>query len=270
MRVCKVMISTATTTLPHSLTHTLTRTLTHSLTQSHAHFTTHSRGNSSDKSAKNLEQLLGGLDSSATTSHTHSATHSLTHSTTNVTALPSATQKKLNTGLDTKKKRPMDSFEIGMLETRSAEILDILTHSLESKLVYGIFPDIPDTSKVISFNHVKSNRDMTQVSVVWNSDLFLDFIHQVSLKYGENESQLLEKKMFKKITTLLQTKEAKFRTYLMRNMSFRRVPRLTFLPPGNELSREQKYDKQMDEWEKEEALKKKIRRRWERDNKTRD
>jgi len=184
--------------------------------------------------------------------------------------MSSPLQKKLSTGLEVKKKKPMDSFELGMLETRSVEMLDILSDALESKLVYGIFPDIPDTSKVVSFSHVKSNRDMTQVTVVWHSDLFLDFIHQVTIKHGESDGKSLEKKIFKKTTTLLQAKESKFRTYLMRHMSFRRVPRLIFKPPGSELTREQKYDIQMDAWQKEEALKRKIRRQWEKDHGTKE
>jgi hypothetical protein len=198
---------------------------------------------------KNIDNFLGNLDG-----------------TTVESTLPTTVQKKLVTGLDAKKKRPMDAYEIGMLETRSAEILDILTDCLESKLVYGIFKDMPDTSKVVSINHVKCNRDMTQVTAVWHSDLFLDFIHQATLKHGEKDGKAIESKIFKKTTALLQAKESKFRTYLMRHMAFRRVPRITFLPPGNELSREQKYDMQMEQWQKEEALRLKIKHRWERDH----
>ena len=198
---------------------------------------------------KKIDNLLGDLDG-----------------TTVESTLPTPVQKKLVTGLDTKKKRPMDAYEIGMLETRSAEILDILSDALESKLVYGIFKDMPDTAKVVSINHVKCNRDMTQITAVWHSDLFLDFIHQATLKHGERDGKALESKIFKKTSALLQAKESKFRTYLMRHMSFRRVPRITFLPPGNELSRDQKYDIQMDQWQKDEALRLKMKRRWERDH----
>lgn len=211
---------------------------------------TKNRPNSKDNSgSKNIDKLLGSLDG-----------------TTPEAALPSAVQKKLVTGLNATKKRPMDISEVGMMETRSTEILNVLTDALESPLLYGIFKDMPVTSKVVSLNHVKCNRDLTQVSVVWHSDLFLDFIHQATLKHGEVDGKQLEAKIFKKTSALLQAKESKFRTYLMRNMSFRRVPRLTFLPPGNELTREQKYNEQMDQWQKEEALKRKIRHRWERDH----
>ena len=97
---------------------------------------------------------------------------------------------------------------------------------------------------------------------MWHSDLFLDFIHRVTEKHGPQDGKTVQNKIFKKTTSLLQAKESKFRTYLMRHQSFRRVPRITFLPPGNELTREEIYDNKMKSWEREQKLKQKIEKRW--------
>ena len=200
-----------------------------------------------ERQTQKIEDFLGGLDGQQDDD-----------------LLPKTAKSKLKARLETKKKRPMDEMEIGMLETRSADILEILNNGLESKAIYGVFKNIPDTSKVVSINHVRCSRDMTHVSAIWGSDLFQDFIQQVKIKNGEKDASSVQAKIYKKTSALLQAKEPAFRTHLMRHMSFRRVPRITFLPPGNELTREEKYEIQMEEWMKEQALQRKKEARWER------
>ena len=146
--------------------------------------------------------------------------------------LDADSRSKLKKNLEGKAKAPMSPSEMGMMETQASVITEILEDALESKALYGLFKDTPSTAELVNIKNVKVNRDLSHVDVVWGSDILERFVLEAYEKLGEEEGKVVEKRVYSSVTNALQRKESKFRTYIMRSMELRRVPRVFFAAPS--------------------------------------
>lgn len=135
------------------------------------------------------------------------------------------TKIKLNKGLESKEAPEFTPMQLGTFETAKEEILEVLENCLGSNELLHAFHSFPYTSKIVQIKNIQLNRDISHIDVFWESNFFEEFIQKIYEVNGETEGKRMKKKLYKQITETLQKKEGKFRTYLMREIFFRRVPR---------------------------------------------
>jgi ribosome-binding factor A len=141
------------------------------------------------------------------------------------TSLPAAGKSKLKKNLDVQSLPDLTIAQLGALQSAEDEILEILESCLESNALLGIFPQFKFPSQLVHIKNVKVNRDLSHVDVFWGSDILEKFVHKVYEINGTNEGKRMGDKFYKQTNLTLQKKEGTFRTFLMRTVEFRRVPR---------------------------------------------
>eukprot|EP01036_Dinobryon_divergens_P033783 gene33782-43653_t len=151
---------------------------------------------------------------------------------------------KLRKSLDSSTKKPvLDIASEGHLDTISAHVMDSINESLDSPKLSGMFRGIKEISDAIEILEVKCNRDCSHAAVVWECNVLNKFVrfHLQSSKSLE-KSRALALKLGEKVNSKLQQSEPFFRSKLMRNMEFRRVPRILFHPKDKFLSLPKQID----------------------------
>ncbi len=108
------------------------------------------------------------------------------------------------------------------------------------------------TSEVIEIEEVVlPKQDYSHVTVRWRSQSTNDFLEQVKIKFGRAEKQRLSEKLFTSMNATLQKREPLFRTALMREMFFRRVPRIFFEPIDLVTKRQSVLDEAMENFDRQ-------------------
>jgi ribosome-binding factor A len=141
------------------------------------------------------------------------------------TALPRAGKSKLKRNLDAQSLPELTTSQLGALQSAEEEILETLEECLQSNSMLGAFPNFKHSSQLIQISKVKVNRDLSHVDVIWGSQILEGFINRIYETSGKAEGKRMKDKIFKKTNLQLQKKEGTFRTFLMRAIEFRRVPR---------------------------------------------
>jgi hypothetical protein len=137
---------------------------------------------------------------------------------------------KLKQNLSRKAEPEMSESSQGMLDAVGEDIRDHLNEFLNSATFMYLFKDVPKSSTVIEFVHVKANRDYSSVIALWQSKSLDYFAAAVLAKMGPEEAEKFCKRSVENVEAKLKKKVGPCRSYLMRKMDFKRVPQLTFRP----------------------------------------
>ncbi len=147
---------------------------------------------------------------------------------------PTRSQAKLHRPLDqSNDKNEASSHNDGILEATALDIMDNMNAALASEKLSNIFRKVGPTSEVLEISFVKINRDCSHVDASWSSSALKGFVENLYSNSACSAKELhLAQKMTKNITHTLQKNESKFRSYLLKHINFRRVPRMFFQPQG--------------------------------------
>jgi ribosome-binding factor A len=162
--------------------------------------------------------------------------------------LPSKKQTtggKLRKNLEKEQKSVLDFASQGASDTTAEEIREVLNEALESSKFSYVFKGFSDASKLIEITEVTCNRDFSNTSAYWHSLPMEVFVGTVQKKLGDKEAVKYARKIGMQIETTLRSKEGMMRSYLMRKMDFKRVPRIMFYcaDPSFGLNREQQQQR---------------------------
>ena len=121
----------------------------------------------------------------------------------------------------------------GLRESDEEAICEVLNEVLVSNTLLNLIRGVKYPASLIEIKDVRAIGDCSKYVVVWGSDLFDKFIMMTREKKGEEEGRKVAIKFSSYISNTLQKKEPFFRSRLMRKMTFRRVPNLTFKMESN-------------------------------------
>ena len=135
---------------------------------------------------------------------------------------------KLARSLEKKPVRDIGDRARGTMDAIGDEIADIINESLRKDKFSTIFKRVKDLTPFVEIVKVVVNRDLSHADAYWVSPVIHKFAYSCRESLGEKREQDLLKKMSNKISDNLQKKEPQFRTEVMREMTFKRVPRIFF------------------------------------------
>lgn len=138
-------------------------------------------------------------------------------------------QNKLSRGLELDEPLQFTARGEGTAELLCDEISDTLNESLSTDDFYKMFKGYKFPNEIIEFVKVTANMDFSHVTVYWDSNSTNGFLFIAKKKYDESSYEKLRHKIFVAISKKLQSREPKFRSILMKDIYFKRVPRLFFL-----------------------------------------
>ena len=123
----------------------------------------------------------------------------------------------------------------GECSAQEYEIDEVLSECLTSKVCETMFNRkrrivSGEQLQMVEIESVHLDLYSADITVVWTSKILNNFVQLVKERKGDKEAQKILTTSNKKITTTLQDNEAKFRTYLVSKMNFKRVPRIFFKP----------------------------------------
>jgi ribosome-binding factor A len=91
-------------------------------------------------------------------------------------------------------------------------------------------PTSTDASLALHVHEVKLNRDCSHAYVSWTFPLLEQFSKEAHAEFGAESAGRFVQRAVSHVNGKLQRREAQFRSYIIKHMSFRRVPRLYFSP----------------------------------------
>jgi ribosome-binding factor A len=145
---------------------------------------------------------------------------------------------KLKRSLDKDKTCEIKPSVQGYLDSIGEDICDALNEALSSKECYKLFKGSTDAGNLIEFSEVRPNQDCSHVTVLWSSDIIRTFIRELNATHGYEEAEKFSQKSFQYINEKLQKREAVFRSFLIKKIHFKRVPRVFFRPHDTDLMKE--------------------------------
>lgn len=110
-----------------------------------------------------------------------------------------------------------------------SDICDILNEALSDVSFYKLFRGTKDASKVVDFVDTTINRDLSHVTVFWKSNIVNKFLEFVKAQRGEELHAKFEDRTKKFINKKLQDAEPRFRSLLIKDLMFKKVPRIFFV-----------------------------------------
>jgi hypothetical protein len=147
--------------------------------------------------------------------------------------------EKLKQGLTKGKTRTvMNSASQGITDSISEHIRDMLTVALDPPRIRGIFKGIRNASKAVEVVDVKTNQGVTHVTAYWHSPALATFLKGVYRKLGEEEAVKYTTMVVDSVDSAFSVNEGAFRSYLIKKMDFKRVPRIHFRSAGPENMKE--------------------------------
>lgn len=172
----------------------------------------------------------------------------------NLPAAPKQVRAKLSRTLETPQPRSevLSERQKGMNTAFAEEIMDVLNEAMaSSKIGRGLFRGTDDASAVVEITACKVNSDVSHIYAEWSSPIINGFADEIKGNMGEEKAKKFQKKSENYVTARLAMREGRFRTYLLRRIESKRVPRIYFKPfrPKNEFGPEQKaaLDKLLEE-----------------------
>ena len=148
----------------------------------------------------------------------------------NLPSVPPKIRAKLAQSLEKpiEKSRKLSESQKGSNAAQAEDILEIMQDVLGSKKLRGLFKGTDDASAAVEFANCKVNADVSHVYIEWTSPLLTEFAQELKDTMGNDHAKRFCKKSTSFITGKLASREAVFRTELMRAMFFKRVPRIYF------------------------------------------
>lgn len=138
-------------------------------------------------------------------------------------------KSKLIKSLEKKELPQLTISEIGIADSLCDDIQDSLISCLDSKYFYKKFKGYNNATEIIEICKVSANRDFSHITAYWDSKKIQEILQQVRKQYGDIEYTRIHKLIIPKITNKLQKYEPIFRSNLMKDIIFRRVPRIFFM-----------------------------------------
>lgn len=136
---------------------------------------------------------------------------------------------KLHQGLEKRNKTITPSVAMqGLLEATAEDVCTILNEALETSAFAKIFKGCEDTSAAFEFDRVRLSSDCTHAVAYWRSPLMDKFVSLAIDRDGVTDGNRLSRKMNEYVSKRFQNRESAFRSFLIKNMDFRRVPRIAF------------------------------------------
>ena len=148
----------------------------------------------------------------------------------NLPAVPATAKSKLNLPLEAResRKETMSHAQKGMNQAIAEDIHEILSDAMSSPKLRTLFRGTKDASMVVDIKHVKVNSDVSHVYAEWQCDLLEGFAREIHDNMGADKAKSFGKRSIRYITGRLAARESVFRTVLMRQMQFKKVPRIYF------------------------------------------
>lgn len=145
-------------------------------------------------------------------------------------ARPIRQRAKISQPLEKPPKLVLDDASQGMMEAIADDIMDNMNDALNSNDFIGVFKGVDYASQVVEISAVKLNQDYSHAHITWRSSYIEDVLIQFQTKDLTDRDVKMAEKMTKNITDILQLHEGKFRSHMIRNFNFRRVPRIYIQP----------------------------------------
>ncbi len=145
---------------------------------------------------------------------------------------------KLSKGLEQKVKQGISAASRGALDTTSEDIAEIITDALDSTKLINMFRGVEKASDMIEIEEVTVNQDYSHVTVWWSSPVVKKFALFVRQKQSLQEAVTLNAKMTANINEKLQKCEGVFRHFVMKNIDYKKVPRIFFRPHAELLQKQ--------------------------------
>eukprot|EP01041_Mallomonas_annulata_P004651 gene4651-9223_t len=140
----------------------------------------------------------------------------------------SRTKGKLFKKLEKPPAKLMSETSIGIRQSESEDMADILNEALQSTSFIGTFKGVSDASMVVEIKEVYIVGDGTHCTALWTSSPLESFIMELNKKHGVDDANKMSLRITKFITKRLQDKEPQFRVALLKKMDFKRIPRVIF------------------------------------------
>jgi ribosome-binding factor A len=137
-------------------------------------------------------------------------------------------KSKLSEGLVKKEMKAQSQAQQGVMEAAEEDVCGILNDALASPVMFRLFRGCDDASVAVEIARVKLSADYSHSIAYWTSPIVDKFLILVMDQEGIEKGLQTRRKMSKYITEKLQKREGAFRTYLIKNMDFRKVPRIEF------------------------------------------
>lgn len=139
---------------------------------------------------------------------------------------------KLFQGLDgtgTGALKPPNPTQTGLLEGYGTEICDVLNEALGNLAFYKLFKGTKNAANVVHFHEAIINRDLSHVTVFWKAPIVEQFVAFARKKKGDEMGDQLLARTTKFITRKLTMAEPKLRSLLIKEVIFKKVPRIFFV-----------------------------------------
>jgi ribosome-binding factor A len=142
-----------------------------------------------------------------------------------------ATKQRLQRPLEAVEKKVLTAAQLGQLQSTAEDLHDVLAEAMGTSAFSDLFPEgSHHTALAVDIHEVKLNRDCSHAYISWNCDVLGKFVLEAQAEFGNESAQRFAGRAVKSINKKLQEREAQFRSYIIRHMHFRRVPRLFFAP----------------------------------------
>ena len=149
----------------------------------------------------------------------------------NGSSTTNATKQKLQRPLEAVEKKVLTAAQLGQLQSTAEDLHDVLSEAMSTSAFSNLFPQgMHDTTLAVDIHEVKLNRDCSHAYVSWSCEILRKFVLEAQTEFGNESAQRFAGRAVKSINKKLQEREAQFRSYIIRHMHFRRVPRLFFAP----------------------------------------
>lgn len=135
---------------------------------------------------------------------------------------------KLSQGLEPAETKKLTDRAQGTADALCTEIAISLNNCLSGDKLYGTFKGFKVASDIIDIDRCDANLDFSDVTVYWSSSVVKKVLDAVADKSNEENAKRLSVKIIEGITKKLQMKEPVFRSVLMKDVYFKKVPKLIF------------------------------------------
>ena len=146
-------------------------------------------------------------------------------------------RRKLKSSLEKPTVKSLPVSAQGQLDSFGEELADILNDALASKDLANTFRGTSVSADVIEINEVNVNQDASHVTAYWSSRLLNEFVAMIKKEEEVNPQEKRNNKSdalviwdrgVRIINQKLRLREPQFRSYLIKKVDFRRVPRIFF------------------------------------------
>lgn len=143
--------------------------------------------------------------------------------------IESKTKIKLSKGLEPVEKKELSVRASGASEALCSEINDSIVDCLTTDKLFKLFHGFNDPSDVVEIMDIEANLDFSHVTILWRcAGLIQQSIHVMEKNFDEVTYKRISSRIINGINNKLQLKEPIFRSHLMKQVYFKKVPRLFF------------------------------------------